>query len=33
MRAYRVDFVVENCLLVDIKCVETLMPVVKTDLG
>lgn len=25
--AYRVDFIVENCLLVELKCVETLLPV------
>jgi GxxExxY protein len=25
--AYRVDFIVENCLIVEIKCVETLLPV------
>jgi GxxExxY protein len=25
--AYRVDFVVENCLIVEIKCVEKLLPV------
>jgi GxxExxY protein len=25
--AYRVDFIVENCLIVEIKCVEKLLPV------
>jgi GxxExxY protein len=25
--AYRVDFIVEDCLLVEIKCVEKLLPV------
>ena len=25
--AYRVDFVVEKCLIVEVKCVETLLPV------
>ena len=25
--AYRVDFIVENCLIVEIKCVERLLPV------
>jgi GxxExxY protein len=25
--AYRVDFVVENCLIVELKCVEKLLPV------
>jgi GxxExxY protein len=25
--AYRVDFIVEQCLIVEIKCVETLLPV------
>ena len=25
--AYRIDFVVENCLVVEIKCVEKLLPV------
>jgi GxxExxY protein len=25
--AYRVDFIVENCLIVEIKCVEKLLPI------
>ena len=25
--AYRVDFIVENCLIVEIKCVKKLLPV------
>jgi len=25
--AYRVDFIVEKCLIVEVKCVETLLPV------
>jgi GxxExxY protein len=25
--AYRVDFIVENCLIVEIKCVERVLPV------
>ena len=25
--AYRIDFIVENCLVVDIKCVEKVLPV------
>jgi GxxExxY protein len=26
-RAYRVDFIVEKCLIVEVKCVEKLLPV------
>ena len=26
-RAYRVDFIIENCLIVEIKCVEKVLPV------
>ena len=29
--AYRLDFVVENCLLVEVKCVEKLLPVHKAQ--
>jgi GxxExxY protein len=30
--AYRVDFIVENCLIVEVKCVEKLLPVHKAQL-
>jgi len=30
--AYRVDFVVENCLVIEIKCVEKVLPVHKAQL-
>jgi len=30
--AYRVDFIVENCLMVEIKCVEKLLPVHRAQL-
>jgi GxxExxY protein len=30
--AYRIDFVVENCLVVEIKCVEKLLPVHSAQL-
>ncbi len=30
--AYRVDFIVENCLVVEIKCVEKLLPVHRAQL-
>ena len=30
--AYRVDFIVENCLIVEIKCVEKLLPVHRAQL-
>ena len=30
--AYRVDFIVENCLIVEIKCVEKLLPVHSSQL-
>ena len=30
--AYRVDFIVENCLIVEIKCVEKLLPVHSAQL-
>jgi GxxExxY protein len=30
--AYRVDFMVENCLIVEVKCVEKLLPVHKAQL-
>ena len=30
--AYRVDYIVENCLVVEIKCVEKLQPVHKSQL-
>lgn len=29
---YRVDFIVENCLIVEVKCVEKLLPVHKAQL-
>jgi GxxExxY protein len=31
-RAYKVDFVVENCLVLEIKCVEKVLPVHKAQL-
>ena len=31
-RAYRVDFIVENCLIVEIKCVERMLPVHRAQL-
>ena len=30
--AYRVDFIVENCLMVEVKCVEKLLPVHEAQL-
>ena len=30
--AYRIDFIVENCVVVEIKCVERLLPVHRTQL-
>ena len=30
--AYRIDFIVENCLIVEIKCVEKLLPVHSAQL-
>jgi GxxExxY protein len=30
--AYRVDFIVENCLVVEIKCVERVLPVHRAQL-
>ena len=30
--AYRVDFIVENCLMVELKCVERLLPVHRAQL-
>jgi GxxExxY protein len=30
-RAYRVDFIVEKCLIVEVKCVEKLLPVHKAQ--
>jgi GxxExxY protein len=30
--AYRVDFIVENCLMLEIKCVEKLLPVHSSQL-
>lgn len=30
--AYRIDFIVENCLIVEVKCVEKLLPVHKAQL-
>jgi len=30
--AYRVDFIVENCLIVEIKCVEKVLPVHRAQL-
>ena len=30
--AYRVDFIVEDCLIVEVKCVEKLLPVHKAQL-
>jgi GxxExxY protein len=30
--AYRVDFIVENCLMIEIKCVEKLLPVHRAQL-
>jgi GxxExxY protein len=30
-RAYRVDFIVEKCLIVEVKCVERLLPVHKAQ--
>ena len=30
--AYRVDFIVEKCLIVEVKCVETLLPVHKAQI-
>jgi GxxExxY protein len=30
--AYRVDFIVENCLIVEIKCVERVLPVHRAQL-
>jgi GxxExxY protein len=30
--AYRVDFIVENCLLIEVKCVEKLLPVHSSQL-
>ncbi len=30
-RAYRVDFIVEKCLIVEVKCVEHLLPVHKAQ--
>ena len=31
--AYRVDFIVENCLIVEIKCVERVLPVQLAQLS
>ena len=31
-KAYKVDFVVENCLVIEIKCVEKVLPVHKAQL-
>ena len=30
--AYRVDFIVENCLMVELKCVENVLPVHRAQL-
>jgi GxxExxY protein len=30
--AYRIDFVVENCLVVEVKCVERVLPVHRAQL-
>jgi len=30
--AYRVDFIVENCVLIEVKCVEKLLPVHSSQL-
>ena len=30
--AYRVDFIVENCLIVELKCVEKMLPVHRAQL-
>ena len=30
--AYRVDFIVENCLIIEIKCVEKVLPVHRAQL-